>query len=87
MKSLYTYIINMGNLVASADDLYIHRNTMNYRLSKIQELISVDIYNRDYYMTLYFSYKILVNEIKIHLCRNVIVSVYFLNKCTMHKSP
>jgi len=49
----------MGNLVASADDLFIHRNTMNYRLSKIQELISVDIYNRDCYMTLYFSYKIL----------------------------
>lgn len=59
LKSLYTYIINMGNLVASADDLFIHRNTMNYRLSKIQELISVDIYNRDCYMTLYFSYKIL----------------------------
>lgn len=59
LKSLYTYIVNMGNLAASADELYIHRNTMNYRLSKIQELITVDIHNRDCYMTLYFSYKIL----------------------------
>ncbi|MDF2889025.1 MAG: putative transcriptional regulator, PucR family [Lacrimispora sp.] len=59
LKSLYTYIVNMGNSAASADELYIHRNTMNYRLSKIQELISVDIYNRDCYMTLYFSFKIL----------------------------
>ncbi|MDK2968420.1 helix-turn-helix domain-containing protein [Lacrimispora sp.] len=59
LKSLYTYIVNMGNLAASADELYIHRNTMNYRLAKIQELISVDLYNRDCYMALYFSYKIL----------------------------
>ncbi|WP_318065992.1 PucR family transcriptional regulator [Clostridium boliviensis] len=59
LRSLYTYIVNMGNLAASADELYIHRNTMNYRLTKIQELLSVDIYNRDCYMTLYFSYKIL----------------------------
>ena len=59
LKSFYTYIVNMGNLAASADELYIHRNTMNYRLSKIQELIAVDIHNRDCYMALYISFKIL----------------------------
>lgn len=59
LNNLYVYIINMGNLVASAEALFIHRNTLSYRLKKIEEIINYDIHNRDHFINLFVSYKIM----------------------------
>ncbi len=59
LKNLYVYIINMGNLVASAEALFIHRNTLRYRLKKIAEIINYDIHDRDNFINLFVSYKIM----------------------------
>ena len=59
LNSLYTYIINAGNIVSSAEALFIHRNTMSYRMGKIQEIVNIDLTDQDQLMSLFFSYKIL----------------------------
>lgn len=42
LETLYQYLINERNAVKAAKALFIHRNTMNYRLDKIKEMLSFD---------------------------------------------
>jgi DNA-binding PucR family transcriptional regulator len=49
----------MRNVGATAEALYIHRNTMSYRLSKIQEIIGLELDNDDLTLKLFVSYKLL----------------------------
>jgi hypothetical protein len=42
-NTLYTYLKHERNLVATAAALYIHRNSLVYRIGRIQELIDVDL--------------------------------------------
>lgn len=42
LETLYQYLLCGGNAVKAARALYIHRNTMNYRLQKMQEMFSFD---------------------------------------------
>lgn len=46
-KSLKEYLLSGNNVNLSAKRLFIHRNTMVYRLAKIHEIISVDINQPD----------------------------------------
>ena len=41
-ETLYAYLICERNISAAADYLYIHRNTMTYRLKKIESLVNID---------------------------------------------
>lgn len=59
VRSLYTYIVNMRNLICTADKLYVHRNTLSYRITKIQEITGVNLDDDDVIMKLFVSYKIL----------------------------
>ena len=59
VDSLYAYVFKAGNMVAAADALYIHRNTMSYRIGKIQEIIGLELDNDDLTMNLFVSYKLL----------------------------
>lgn len=43
MQTLDTYIGNNARLLRTAEALFIHENTLKYRLNRIKELISVDI--------------------------------------------
>lgn len=43
VKSVYTYLDNNLNALQTAKDLYIHRNTLNYRLNKFKYVTGVDI--------------------------------------------
>jgi PucR family transcriptional regulator, proline-responsive transcriptional activator len=43
VSTLETFINESGNLSASAEKLYIHRNTLIYRINKIEEITSVDL--------------------------------------------
>ena len=47
-KTLRTYLANDKNIGITANELYIHRNTLTNRLSKIEEILdSVDLNNPD----------------------------------------
>lgn len=47
LDTLFYYLLNGQNAVKAAKALYIHRNTMNYRLEKISELLSCDTKDDD----------------------------------------
>ena len=42
-KTLQSYIIHNKNTAKISKELFIHRNTVNYRLKKIEELFSLDL--------------------------------------------
>lgn len=44
---LKIYIDNDGSVKKTADDLFIHRNTVNYKISKIESIINMDITKLD----------------------------------------
>lgn len=58
-RSLYTYIIHSKNITESAKALSIHRNTMFYRLEKIESIMDIDINNSNTFLHLHFSFIIL----------------------------
>lgn len=58
-RSLYTYILHAKNITESAQALNIHRNTMFYRLEKIDSLLDIDINNSNTLLHLHLSFKIL----------------------------
>ncbi|WP_459478891.1 PucR family transcriptional regulator [Clostridium saccharoperbutylacetonicum] len=57
-KTIYEYILCANNISAAADKLFIHRNTMAYRLNKISEITDLDLTNGINIFKLYFSQKI-----------------------------
>ena len=59
MKSLMAYIINLRNLGVAAEALYVHRNTMSYRLTKIKEITGLNLEDEDLNFHIYVSYKLL----------------------------
>lgn len=65
-RSLYTYIIHSKNITDSAKALNIHRNTMFYRLEKIEVIMDIDINNSNTFLHLHLSFKIL-ELLKINL--------------------
>lgn len=59
-KTLYTYLIYERNLAAAAKSLFIHRNTLVYRMKKIDQMVSIDYNNpaeRQYMILSYELYK------------------------------
>lgn len=42
-KTLYYYIKHNGSIQKIADSLYAHRNTINYRITKIKEILDTDL--------------------------------------------
>ena len=44
-QTLYEYLLKGNNVITAAKALFIHRNTMNYRMGKIQELFGLDLEN------------------------------------------
>ncbi|MGN0240075.1 MAG: PucR family transcriptional regulator [Candidatus Weimeria sp.] len=45
VKILRTYLEHNGSIQETADILFVHRNTINYRLNKIRELTGMDLSN------------------------------------------
>lgn len=43
LKTLETYMFLHQNVTAVASDMFVHRNTINYRLKKISELLDVNL--------------------------------------------
>jgi carbohydrate diacid regulator len=43
LETVRVFFLNDLNLTATAKQLYIHRNTLNYRLDKIRKLLHLDV--------------------------------------------
>jgi sugar diacid utilization regulator len=65
-KSLLVYIENGMNVVESARILHIHRNTMTYRIEKIQKITGIDLAGKNMLFHIHLSLKVLefTGEIK-----------------------
>lgn len=59
LETLNVYLNCHCNAAEAASMLYIHRNTMNYRLSKINELTNIDLDNTESFFHLLLSFHIL----------------------------
>lgn len=59
VHSFHIYLRNFKNIKDSATALNIHRNTMFYRVEKIESILNVDLNDVDILFQLYLSYKIL----------------------------
>jgi len=60
MSSLYAYLASGNNLTKAAQVFNIHRNTMNYRIKKIEEILNVNLDDPNISFTLNFSCKLLL---------------------------
>ena len=40
---LRSYLNHNGSVKETADELYVHRNTINYKLNKISEILDIDL--------------------------------------------
>ncbi len=58
METLRTYL-RSRNIVTAAGELHIHRNTMNYRIQKIEEITHLNLNEGDDLYKLWFSLLIL----------------------------
>jgi len=57
-KILYVFLKENGNLIQTSQKLYLHRNTLVYRINKIQELIKRDLSDTDVRFEFYMGYLI-----------------------------
>lgn len=60
VHTAFTYLLNNLNSIKTAKDIYIHRNTFNYRIQQFIDQCGVDI--RDYKNSLLFYYYIQLNK-------------------------
>ena len=58
METLRTYL-RSRNIVTAAGELHIHRNTMNYRIQKIEEITHLNLNEGNDLYKLWFSLLIL----------------------------
>lgn len=56
-RTLEVYLKNNKKLSETAKELYIHRNTVRYRIDKIIDILNVDMEDGDILFNLYFSLK------------------------------
>jgi len=59
LESLQAYLMHNKNVAKAASVLYIHRNTMNYRINKINDLLDIDLSNTEVNFHLLYSFHIL----------------------------
>ncbi|HHW35897.1 MAG TPA: GAF domain-containing protein [Bacillales bacterium] len=57
-QTLRVYLFQNGNLKETADTLFIHRSTLQYRIEKIQSLLKVDINDSEERLNLMMAYKL-----------------------------
>lgn len=58
-ETLQAFLLNRQNLNDTANQLFIHRNTIKYRLRKINEIVEIDLTKGETVFQLAYSFKIL----------------------------
>ena len=55
-ETLRVYLNNHCSVKASADELFLHRSTMNYRLEKIKEILEIELDDNKHQFNLLLAY-------------------------------
>lgn len=58
-QSLYAYLVNKGNIKLAAEQLFIHRNTLDYRIEKIISLTGWNLNDNSTFFNLLFTCELL----------------------------
>lgn len=58
-RTLYEYLKKDKNVIATSEALFIHRNTVNYRLEKIKELLRISLRETDETLHILMTYKMM----------------------------
>lgn len=58
IETLKEYMIQNGNLTATAENMFLHKNTLKYRLTKIKKILGIDFDLPNPGFTVYLGYKI-----------------------------
>jgi PucR family transcriptional regulator, purine catabolism regulatory protein len=58
MQTLHAYLATNGSPTDAADRLHLHRNTVLYRLSRIEELLQADLRDAEVRLALHLALKI-----------------------------
>lgn len=58
-KSLYSYVINLKNISDTANSIFTHRNTIIYRIKKIEEIANIDLNDNNIIFQLFMSFKLI----------------------------
>ena len=66
-KTLYCLLVNKGHCSNTSADLYIHRNTLKYRLDKITQILGTDITNESMSAYLRLCYEMLLEDFPVTL--------------------
>lgn len=56
-QTLYVFLQNNGNVKVTAEDLFIHRSSLLYRLEKIESLLAEDLNNAEVRLNLMMAFK------------------------------
>ena len=59
MATLEAYLRNDKKIYKTAKELFVHRNTVRYRIKKISDILGIDMENGEILFNIYFSYKAL----------------------------
>ncbi len=59
LYTLYTYLANERSLSVAAEKLFVHRNTLLHRLSRIRDVVPLDLDNMDVREHIMLSYRML----------------------------
>ena len=57
LKTLEAFFASLGNLARTSEVLHVHRNTLLYRLKRIQEITGMDLDNAEDRLALWLSLK------------------------------
>ena len=59
LPTLYVYLSNERSLSLAADKLFVHRNTLLYRLHRMNELVNIDLDNEEVRTHIILSYRMI----------------------------
>jgi len=59
MATLEAYLRNDKKIYKTAKELFVHRNTVRYRIKKISDILGIDMGDSEILFNIYFSYKAL----------------------------
>ena len=60
MTTLYTFMEQSMNIRKTAQAMFIHKNTLIYRIAKIKEILNYDFENSWENFTIYLSFRIVM---------------------------
>lgn len=65
VRTLYVYLINFFNLKKTGEELFVHPNTVKYRIETIKELLPVDFHDPSAYALFILAFRSYFHKIEL----------------------